>query len=346
LERRPSLTNIMIERKGYMIMYREACNYENFEAIDILLYYGFTMNHLDFDSMGGYDMWLGNPVSIALNNSNVVLLEKLLKIGFKASCPGCLYSGTPDVCVITSVFRDISISNDSFVRILRASRSEDVVASFLKYLSTDFNPANAQEFLDAVCKTVPSISMINVSITRLNKNFVMGMVSEGILDTDNMFREVLDTMLGYTYNFFYAGAHGSIVRVGELRDCLVFLLGFGADTERNLNLSSTLVYNELSLDMKGSVYTRGSILDILVSSRENKHVTIETVVETHMCSRIHIEELFSAIEYLYNYVRSLRRQPILHKKVRGVEDKEVDILIQRFLSMDSPIFSKIVMYLI
>ena len=346
MDSKPSLVKLMIDSRDYMVLYREACTISNVEALDVLIGYGFSMDHLNFKDMGDYDMWAGNPVSIALNNSDIPILEKLLSIGFKASCPGCLYSGTPEVCVITTVFRDITISEENFVRILRAADPVDVIESFLKYMNVDFNSSNAQSFLDSICKTIPSMLNLNVSVTRSNKEFVMGMVCSGILDVDSMLQKIMDNMLGYSYNFFYAGAHGSIIQVSELRDFTRELLDLGADTEKVMNISATLVYNELSSVIGGGVYTTGSIFDILGSSRENKNITIDTIVDTKMCTRKHIDELFVAIDYLYDYVRYVRRQPFIRKKVVGVGGEYIDLLTARFLTLESPIFSRIVTYLV
>jgi len=351
LSHKPDLIKLMVKRKGYMVLYREACLHGNIEALNILERYGVVPDKSEeYHHMGEYDMWLGNPLSISLTNSDVDFIEKLLNLGFKASCPGCSYSGLPEVCVVTSAFRDSSIPKEGFARILRASNPKDAIASFENYLVKDFDENTAYNFLDSMCKSVPSMYLMDISITKNNKDFVMGMVDSGILDIDNVFCKLLDMMLGYTYNFFYSSAHGNIIKIDEIKDCIKHLIFLGADTQKVLRISSTLSYTDLFGDSLGDVvnmnYTRGSAFDILGSSLKHRDITVDTVVDTKMCTAIHIENLFFCIEEIYKYIRYTRRQGFVRKRIRGIEEGEVlDYCVERFLGIESHIFARIVTYI-
>jgi len=340
---------------AYMSLYRAACMCGNYIAIDILRAHGLNPMKYSFETMSDYECWYGNPVAFALESTDTAMLLKLLNIGFVASCPACMNAGTPETCVILSALRSIYVCEDQFTRILRASDKMSVVSSLTVYIeglgNDDFPEEGALRFLKSACKSVPQFHTSDIYVTSKNKDFVMSMIQDGILGTDHLLGCVLDTMLGYAYNFFYVNYHENTVSILELENFIHGLITMGASLTQKLNISSTIVMTDFStrprLIQIGNIidfeYTSGTIGEIIGSALENEKTSMETIVDTQMCKEDHMKELFHSIKNIYSHIRFCSRQGLVHRRVSGYSGD--DYTLQRMFGLESSIFSQVATFL-
>ena len=356
LNENPHSVALISRNMAYMSLYKAACMRGNYIAIDILKGHGLDPRNYDFNVMSDYELWYGNPVAFALESTDTIMLIKLLEVGFVSSCPECMNAGTPETCVILSSLKSQDVSDDQFTRILRASDRGHVISSFCTYIeefeNDEFVEEHARRFLKSMCKSVPQFHNAGVYVTSKNHDFIMDMIHDKILDINHMLECVLDTMMGYAYNFFYVDYQDNMISIPELEEFIIGLIDMGASLTRNLSISSTIVVTDLNIRyIPGSVgpdsiadfECNGTIGDIVGSALSNKPDTIRSIVDTQMCGGKHVSELFHAISNIYSHVRFCKRQGLIHRRVHGYGGS--DSMMKSMFDLESSIFSHIATYI-
>jgi len=342
------LNMLLIEDRGYEILYSKACRIGNTGSLYILRDHGFEVKHIHYELIyeDEHENWQTSPLAIAFERFDVDMMCILLEMGFKASCPVCIDMCCPKTCIVYSMFtvnyRKIGLEN--LERIIKASDKYEVLASFEKYIDrTNRNIERLDIIFEIICRTIPTFDLSNVSFTVDNLIFVTDLVNGGFINLDTILEKTVNFLMGsYIYDIFSGERRFNIPTSEEMKNIIKNLIDLGADIDKVMTLKFSFFRTTLpeSDDKSGSY---GSLVEILRSIIVNRNDTVDSVFFGGEGGLI--TELFENVVELYEYVIYTKRMGFISKRIRGIgEDEIVDFVTDTIVNVESCIFANIMKF--
>ena len=347
----------------YSTLFDEACNSKNYDCIPILVKNGMCHDSLLESYEEDWESWFSSPLRMAFEYPDVKMIEVLMKEGFQtgrgSTCPDCSECGWPETCLFESLFRnniDI-LSEEDMLRIIRVSNWNHVIYTYERFVNDGMamkmlDTSKANKILNIICKTIP-VPKFSVEITKRNVDYVMEMVSNNIVNLDNLLQTSTKKLLGFHFVSFWRNEYEYLknnkepsISIEKVFKCIKHIIDLGADTSIPFVLKYTYFYSDLAArEYISNEYPYGSFEDIISSVIDGKEKTIKDFSKSRF-PKGHVDEVFNALDDLYLYMKLKKRLGYLQKRVRGFDDKHDDMFIKNLVEMDIGLFGNVMNYLV